>query len=118
MGGCKPSNSVCLTNDCLSADEMSMHLAMGCVLIQLWTFEQPPDIQLRNASIIVVGLLSFVIYHCVTDEFVLHVVLFFGLSISVAWKTRTIIRERVKEKAHKDRMGTLATFATCTYFRF
>ena len=95
------------------ADEMSMHLAMGCVLIKLWTFNEPSEIRRRNATCIVVGLASFTFYHCYTDEFVLHVVLFFALSVSVGWKTRKIIRDRVRDQPHKDKLGTLTTFATC-----
>lgn len=65
-----------------------MHTALGCVLIQLWTWKQPPEIAKRNTAIIFIGLTSFIIYHCATDEFVLHVALFFVLCVSVGWKTR------------------------------
>lgn len=92
-----------------------MHLAMGCVLIQLWTFQQPPEIQKRNATIIIVGLVSFVIYHCISDEFVLHVILFFGLSLSIGWKLRKLIRERGHNETQKEQLGTLVTFATCKW---
>lgn len=97
-----------------TADEMSMHLAMGCVLIQLFTFQQPPHLARRNAAIIVIGLASFVTYHCLTDEFILHVILFFSLSVLVGQKTRAIIRSTVKSQAHRDAMSSLATVATCT----
>ena len=116
---------------------MSMHLATGCVLIQLWTFQQPPEIQRRNATIIIGGLASFVVYHCVTDEFVLHVIVFLASTLvrnvpvkslsdirhlltfcpwvckSVGWKTRRTIKERIEDKTEKEILGTLTTFATC-----
>ncbi|KAK3699210.1 hypothetical protein LTR37_016571 [Vermiconidia calcicola] len=94
------------------ADEMSMHLATGCVLIQLYTFQQPPEIQRRNATIIVVGLTSFVIYHCVTDEFVLHLALFLALCITVAWKTRKVNHEKVTDESHRKKISSLTTLAT------
>lgn len=91
---------------------MSMHLAMGCALIRVFTFQQPRDIQRRNSTIIVVGLVSFIIYHCLTDEFALHVILFFSLSVTVIVKTRSIISIRVKDQGHKAKMSALATFGT------
>lgn len=97
------------------ADEMSMHLAMGCVLIQVFTFQQPPEIQRRNTIIIVLGLTSFIIYHCVTDEFIMHVTLFVTLVLTVIWKTRQIIKERIQNEDHKKKMSALATFGTCQY---
>lgn len=90
-----------------------MHLAMGCVLIQIFTFQQPLDVQKQRAALIVAGETSFIIYHCVTDEFVLHVILFFSLCLTVGWKTRRIIRDRIKDKDHKKKLSTLANFATC-----
>lgn len=90
-----------------------MHLAMGCVLIRLFTFQQLPEIQRRNAAIIVVGLTSFIVYHCITDEFVLHVMLFFGLSVTVGWQTRGLIRNEKGDKAHKKKLTSLLNFATC-----
>ena len=91
---------------------MAMHLAMACVLIQVWSWRQAPEIQRRNSAIIVVGLTSFIIYHCVTDEFVLHVVLFLCLSVSVAWKTRMIMKERITDSAQRKKLSSLLTFAT------
>lgn len=92
-----------------------MHLAMGCVLIRLFTFQQVPDIQRRNATIITVGLASFVSYHCLTDEFVLHVILFFMLSVTVGWKTRNLIKDGPKSEAQKGKLSSLVTFATCKW---
>jgi dihydroceramidase len=39
-----------------------MHLAIGTVLQQVFTFKEPPRIQLRNTAIIVGILVPFVIY--------------------------------------------------------
>lgn len=92
-----------------------MHTAMGCILIQLWTWRQPKKIARRNSAIIVVSLTSFIVYHVVTDEFVLHVIIFFLLCVSVGWKTRRIINEKITDANHRAKLGGLATSATCTY---
>ncbi|SMQ54390.1 unnamed protein product [Zymoseptoria tritici ST99CH_1A5] len=94
------------------SDELSMHLAIGTVLQQVFTFKEPPRIQLRNTAIIVGILVPFVIYHCVTDEFIAHVILFFCMCWVVAWKVRKLIRERIIEKSHRDKMRGLLKFAT------
>lgn len=99
----------------VTGDEMSMHLAMGCVLIRLFTFQRIPAIQRRNAAVIAIGLSSFVIYHCLTDEFVLHVIIFFSLSLTVGWKTRELIKSGTKSALHREKLSALVTFATCKH---
>jgi dihydroceramidase len=90
-----------------------MHLAMGCTLIRIFTFQQPLHVQRRNASIITVGLTSFIVYHCVADEFVLHVILFFALSVTVGAKTHSMIKSRTESKAQKKRLSSVVRFAQC-----
>lgn len=97
------------------ADEMSMHLAMGCVLMQVFNFRKPAHIQKRNSAIIVGGLTSFIIYHCLTDEFVLHVAIFFALSVTVSRMTSKITKETVKDPGQKKKLGTLVKTATCEW---
>jgi dihydroceramidase len=92
-----------------------MHLAMGCVLIRIFTFQRPAATQRRNAIAIAVGLTSFVIYHCVMDEFVLHVILFFTLSLTVGWQSYSLIHKSSKSDSHKKMLTSLVTFATRTY---
>ncbi|KIV99578.1 uncharacterized protein PV09_08755 [Verruconis gallopava] len=94
-------------------DEMSMHLATGTVFIQVFTFRKPAHEQRRNIVLIVVGLTAFVVYHCVTDEFVMHVVVFFGTSVTVSLKTSRIIKETIRDRAVRKRLHRLTTFATC-----
>ncbi|PPJ56609.1 hypothetical protein CBER1_01833 [Cercospora berteroae] len=94
------------------SDELSMHVAIATVLLQVYTFDEPLAIQRRNTSIILGIIIPFVIYHCLTDEFILHVVLFFGMSITVARRIRHIIRMRIKEQAQRAKLRSLVTFAT------
>lgn len=90
------------------SDELSMHMAIGTVLNQVFNFQQPPSIQRRNTGIILGILVPFYIYHCLADEFVLHVILFIGMSITVVVKTQSIIALRIKDSTHKKRLTTLA----------
>lgn len=114
-----------------------MHLAIGTVLQQVFTFKQPPKIQVRNTAIILGILVPFVVYHCVADEFILHVILFFCMSWIVAGKVRLLIREQVQDAGehcspgaliypipskstdnvmipgHRAKLRSLVTFATC-----
>lgn len=90
-----------------------MHLAMGCVLLQVFNFRKPAEIQKRNSAFIIGGLTSFIVYHCLTDEFVLHVVIFFTLSVTVSRMTSKIIRDTVKDQKHKRKLRNLTTMATC-----
>ena len=90
-----------------------MHLAIGCVLIQIFTFDRPPAVQRRNILFIAIGLVSFVVYHTATDEFTLHVILFFSMSLTAILKTRRMIHDRVENDADKKKMSTLATFGAC-----
>lgn len=89
-----------------------MHLAIGTVLHQLFTFSEPPAIQRRNTAIILGVIVPFVIYHCVTDEFLLHVILFTGMSVIVARKTGHLIRTRITDKAQKKKLKFLIRIAT------
>jgi dihydroceramidase len=96
------------------ADEMSMHLAVGCVSIQVFTFQKPEWERRRNTLMIALGLTAFVIYHVITDEFVLHVAVFLGMNVAVSWKTSRIVKETIKDRMAKKKLHRLTTFATCT----
>lgn len=93
----------------LPADEMSMHLTIGCGLIQLFTYDQSPEVRKRRTTFITVGLASFIVYHCATDEFAMHVALFFTLCVTCIWKTRSIIHTRIQNPLEKERLSALAT---------
>ena len=96
------------------SDELSMHVAIATVLLQVYTFQEPLAIQRRNTAIILGIIVPFVIYHCLTDEFILHVILFFGMSITVARRIRYIIRLRIKEAGQRAKLRGLVTFATAS----
>lgn len=94
------------------SDELSMHLAIGTVLHQIYTFQETPAVQRRNTAIILGVLVPFVIYHCVTDEFAVHVVLFFCMCWLVAFRTRSLITLRIKDEQNRHKIRRLLKFAT------
>jgi len=94
------------------SDELSMHLSIGCLLHQIFTFQEPPHIQRRNTAIILGVLIPFFIYHFVADEFIVHVILFFCMSWIVAFRTRYLIATRIKEETDRAKIRGLVTFAT------
>ncbi|CZT24257.1 related to YPC1-Alkaline Ceramidase [Ramularia collo-cygni] len=94
------------------SDELSMHLAIGTVLQQVFTFKEPPKVQVRNTAIILGVLVPFVIYHCVADEFMLHVILFFCMSLIVARRVKKLIREQINDADHRAKLRSLVTLAT------
>jgi dihydroceramidase len=89
-----------------------MHLAIGALLHQVFTFGEPPAIQRRNTFIILGIIVPFVIYHCLTDEFILHLLLFFGMSLTVAYRISHIIKLRIKDAGQRRKLRTLVRFAT------
>lgn len=48
-----------------------------------------------------------------TDEFILHVIIFIGLSVTVSVMTSKITKETVENPEHKKKLSTLVKFATC-----
>lgn len=92
-----------------------MFLAVGALLHQLLCFEATPA-QRRNYTLAILGVLIPVsTYHVVADEIYVHEIVFAIMVITVVRMTRKLIRERVKNEAHKKRMGQLATFGVCKW---
>jgi dihydroceramidase len=91
-----------------------MHVAMATVLHRVYTFQRPPETHWKVTAVILGILVPFLIYHCVADEFTMHVILFISMTVVVTTRTRNIIKERVKERSHRKRMTTLATFGSST----
>jgi dihydroceramidase len=89
-----------------------MHLAIGTVMHRVFTFEQPLATQRKVTALILGVLVPFFIYHCVADEFVLHVILFLGMVILITWKTRSIISARVPSEADRRKLANLVHFGS------
>jgi dihydroceramidase len=92
-----------------------MHIATGLVTHQVFCFGQSKDKQ-RKVTFVLLGILiPFFIYHCVADEFFMHTVVFGGMVVIVARKTRYVIRDRLQNPADRYRLKTLATFGSSKF---
>jgi dihydroceramidase len=94
------------------ADELSMHLAIGTMMHRVFTFEQPLATQRRVTALILGVLVPFFIYHCVADEFLLHVLLFAGMVIAITFKTSSIITARIPSESDRRRLIKLVHFGS------
>jgi dihydroceramidase len=90
-----------------------MHLATGTVMHRVFTFEQPLATQRRVTALILGVLVPFFIYHCVADEFLLHVLIFLGMVILVTRKTSAIITARIPSESDRRRLINLVHFGSC-----
>lgn len=92
-----------------------MFLAVGALLQQLLTFEASP-VQRRNVTFLILGTLVPVsIYHCWTDEIIVHEIAFGTMVFLCGRKIRQLIRGRVKNAEARRRLGRMASFGMGQY---
>lgn len=91
-----------------------MFLAVGALLHQLLTFEASQRQRLIITAAILGTLIPVSIYHCVTDEIIVHEVAFGAMVIMVGRKIRELIRERIKNAESQRRLRRMASFGTGT----
>jgi dihydroceramidase len=93
-------------------DDLSMLLAVGTVLHRVYTFDSTP----LRASLAGLGLatmlIAFGVYHCVTDEVVMHSVVFGIMIVLVGIQTRSIIKHRIEEPAMRKEVSRLVTWGS------
>jgi hypothetical protein len=99
-----------------TADELSMHLATGLVMHQVYSFNEPPEYQRKVFVAIVAVLVPFFIYHCIADEFLMHTLVFGAMITMVARKTRRVIQQRITSSEDRKKLRKLAAFGTCKPF--
>lgn len=98
------------------SDELSMHVAIGTVLHQVFTFQQPRERQRLVRIVLLSILLPFYIYHCLADEFAVHVLLFLGMVLTVVGKTSQLVKQRIKDAGKRRRLSALTSLATFCAF--
>ena len=103
------TNSTSVANQS-TADELSMHVAIGTVMHQLFTFKQPPERKRLVRAGLLGVLVPFYIYHCLKDEFTVHVILFLSMVFTVIWKTRKEIQIHITRLEDRSRLTKLTTF--------
>jgi dihydroceramidase len=89
---------------------MSMLVATGFVLNRIITFDVSPSTR-RNRSLALLTVLTAIsVYHCATDEILVHVVTFGVMVIYIGIKTRKLVQTRVTDPGEKKRVATLMNF--------
>ena len=85
-----------------------MFLAVGALLNQLQTFNQPLSTR-RLRTLTIVGILIPVsVYHCWADELVVHQITFAAMILLCGREIRKLIRERIPNAAQKSKLLNLA----------
>jgi dihydroceramidase len=97
-----------MTNPQATADDLSMLINTGIVLQRLFTFSTSRSYTIAFTVVLTVSLLAIASYHCITDEWLVHVVTF-GLMVHViGMRTRAMIQSRVADRETRKRIGRLA----------
>src|SRR5262245_52620252 len=91
-----------------------MFLAVGALLHQLLTFNATPSQRLTYSLLILGTLIPVSIYHCWTDEIIVHEIAFGVMVILCGRKIRQLIRERIKNPESRRRLGGMASFGTAS----
>lgn len=67
-------------------DDLSMLLATATVLHRVFTFDKSISYTVTHGAILSAIMIAFSIWHCVTDELVMHSVMFGEFSPTSCWK--------------------------------
>lgn len=85
-----------------------MFLAVGALLNQLQTFNQPLSTR-RFKTLSIVGILVPVsVYHCWADELYVHQITFATMVLLCGREIRNLVREQITNAAQRSRLLSLA----------
>ncbi|PVI07104.1 alkaline ceramidase-like protein [Periconia macrospinosa] len=91
-------------------DDLSMFVAVGALLHQLLTLDKTPRQRVFITSAILGTIIPVSVYHCWTDEIILHEIVFAIMVFLVGRKIRQLIRERVKNAEAKAKLVSIANW--------
>ncbi|KAL5450550.1 hypothetical protein PMIN07_000112 [Paraphaeosphaeria minitans] len=95
-------------------DDLSMFLAVGALLNQLQTFNQPLSTR-RFRTLLIVGILIPVsVYHCWADELYVHQITFATMVLLCGWEIRKLVRERISNAEQRSKILSLANGGLAT----
>jgi dihydroceramidase len=92
-----------------------MFVAVGALLQQLLTFSAPPSRRLGITLTLLGTLIPISIYHCWTNELILHQITFAAMVFLCGRSIRKLIRERVKNGEVKKKLVRMANFGMGTW---
>lgn len=96
-------------------DELSMLVATSTVLHRVFTFDKSLSVTITSGLISFLLLAAFIAWHCITDELVMHSLLFGIMICFVGIKTRSIISARVSNPAVRKEVKKLATWGAVIF---
>jgi len=91
-------------------DDLSMLVAVATVMHRVYTFDTSSATTVVSGLGLTAALTLFSIWHCVTDEIVLHSIIFGIMICLVGIQTRSIISHRVLDPAVRKEVTKLATW--------
>jgi len=92
-----------------------MFLAVGTVLHQLFTFEASPSQRQFITTLILGTIVPVSIYHCWTNEKVVHEIVFGAMVILCGRKIRWLITEKIVNEESRTQLRKLVTLAAGTH---
>src|SRR6266487_5373060 len=87
-----------------------MLIATATVLHRVFTFDKSLSTTTISGSAITAFMAVFIAWHCITDELVMHCVLFGVMIAIVGFKTRSIISKRVQDKVVRTEVKKVTTW--------
>ncbi|TVY31659.1 Alkaline ceramidase [Lachnellula subtilissima] len=97
------------------ADDLSMLLATATVLHRVFTFDKSIAYTVTYGAILSAAMTAFSTWHCVTDELIMHSVLFGVMIAAIGIKTRSIISARVSDPIVRADVKSLATWGAAIF---
>ncbi|KAF4632036.1 hypothetical protein G7Y89_g6090 [Cudoniella acicularis] len=91
-------------------DDLSMLLAVATVTHRVFTFDKSITYTVTSGLILTTLMTTFSVWHCVTDELIMHSVLFGIMIAMVGIKTRSIIKARVSDPVVQRDVTNMATW--------
>ncbi|KAF2690988.1 alkaline phytoceramidase [Lentithecium fluviatile CBS 122367] len=90
-------------------DDLSMFLAVGTLLHQLFTFDVSSSRRHLTTTLILGTIIPVSIYHCWTNEIVVHELVFGAMVVLCGRKIRWLIKEKIGNEESRKRLRRMAT---------
>jgi dihydroceramidase len=87
-----------------------MLIATTTVLHRVFTFDQSLNTTIISGISLTAFMTAFIAWHCITDEIIMHSVLFGVMIALIGIKTRSIIARRVQDKVVRKEVFKLCTW--------
>jgi dihydroceramidase len=89
-----------------------MFLAVGTLLHQLFTFKASPSHRQLITTLILGTIIPVSIYHCWTNEIIVHELVFGAMVILCGRKIRWLIKDKIPNEEAKKRLARMATLGS------